>query len=74
MNRYVSTRELIRSLFDWADGNKSVGQCVDDTPTAEVIEIKAVEDAFEKIKLKAWKDGHVKLDDIAQIFREVIGT
>ena len=72
MNRYISTRELIRSLFDYADGKKSVGQCIDDTPTADVIETSRLETAFEKIKLKAWKDGTIKLEDISEILREVV--
>lgn len=72
MSRYVDTRELIRSLFDYADGKKSVGQCIDDTPTAEVIEREKIEDAFEKIKLRAWKDGTIKVDDIAEILREAV--
>lgn len=72
MSRYVDTRELIRSLFDYADGKKSVGQCIDDTPTAEVIEREKIEDAFEKIKLKAWKDGTIKIDDVTEILREVV--
>lgn len=72
MNRYISTRELIRSLFDYADGKKSVGQCIDDTPPADVIEREKLETAFEKIKLKAWKDGTIKLEDISEILREVV--
>jgi hypothetical protein len=72
MSRYVNTRELIRSLFDFADGKKSVGQCIDDTPTADVIEREKLEAAFEKIKLKAWKDGTITLGELSEIFREVV--
>lgn len=72
MSRYVNTRELIRSLFDYADGKKSVGQCIDDTPTAEVIEREKLEAAFEKIKLKAWKDGTITLEELSEIFRGVV--
>lgn len=72
MSRYVNTRELIFSLFDFADGKKSVGQCIDDTPTADVIERDKLEAAFEKIKLKAWKDGTVRLEDLNEILREAV--
>ena len=72
MSRYVNTRELIFSLFDFADGKKSVGQCIDDTPTADVIERDKLEAAFEKIKLKAWKDGTITLGELSEIFREVV--
>lgn len=72
MSRYVNTRELIYSLFDYAEGKKSVGQCIDDTPTADVIERDKLEAAFEKIKLKAWKDGTITLGELSEIFREVV--
>ena len=72
MSRYINTLELIHSLFDFAEGKKSVGQCIDDTPTADVIERKELEKAAEKIKLKAWKNGTVKLEDISEILREVM--
>lgn len=72
MSRYVNTRELIFSLFDFADGKKSVGQCIDDTPTADVIERDKLEAAFEKIKLNAWKDGTVRLEDLNEILREAV--
>ena len=72
MSRYVNTRELIRSLFDYADGKKSIGQCIDDTPTADVVEREKVEAAFDKIKLLSWKNGSVPLEDITEILREVV--
>lgn len=72
MSRYINTLDLIHSLFAYADGKKSVGQCIDETPTADVIERKVVEAAFERVKLKAWKDGTVKLEDVADILREVV--
>ena len=72
MSKYVNTSELIRSLFDYVEGKKSVGQCIDDTPPAEVIEKAKLEAAFEKIKLKAWKDGSIKLEEISEILSEVV--
>lgn len=72
MSRYVNTRELIFSLFDFVEGKKSIGQCIDDTPTADVIEREKLETAFEKIKLKAWKDGTVRLEDLNEILREAV--
>ena len=38
MSRYVNTIDLVYSLFAFADGKKSVGQCIDDTPSADVVE------------------------------------
>lgn len=72
MSRYVEVKELFRSLFDYADGKKSIGQCIDDTPTADVVEREKVEAAFEKIKLLSWKNGSVPLEDITEILREAV--
>ncbi len=36
MSRYIDADRAIESLFDYCIGKKTIGQCIDDTPTAEV--------------------------------------
>jgi len=35
MGRLIDTSDLVKSLFDYENGKKTLGQCVDDTPTAQ---------------------------------------
>ena len=35
MGRLIDTSDLIKSLFYYENGKKTLGQCVDDTPTAQ---------------------------------------
>ena len=76
MSRYVNTIDLVYSLFAFADGKKSVGQCIDDTPSADVVERQKISEALDKIALKAWKDGEqiVKLEDVTTILREAVNN
>ena len=36
MSRYIDADRAIESLFDYCNGKKTIGQCIDDTPTEEV--------------------------------------
>ena len=74
MSRYVNTMDLTRSLFDYVDGKKSILDCVDDTPSADVVPKKNIKAAIERIALKAWRDGEqiVKLEDVTTILREAV--
>ena len=35
MGRLIDTSDLVKSLFDYENGKKTLGQCIDDTPTAQ---------------------------------------
>lgn len=35
MGRLINTSDLVKSLFDYENGKKTLGQCIDDTPTAQ---------------------------------------
>ena len=36
MSRYIDADKVILSLLDYCRGKKTIGRCVDDTPTEEV--------------------------------------
>jgi len=36
MSRYINADRAIESLFDYCNGKKTIGQCIDDTPTEDV--------------------------------------
>ena len=36
MGEYFKKSDLVRSLFDYMDGKKTIGQCIDDCPTVDL--------------------------------------
>lgn len=36
MGEYFKKSDLVRSLFDYMDGKKSIGQCIDDCPVIDL--------------------------------------
>ena len=36
MGEYFKKSDLVRSLFDYMDGKKTIGQCIDDCPTIDL--------------------------------------
>lgn len=51
MSRYIEADRAIESLFDYCIGKKTIGQCIDDTPTADVY------GKWVSVKEKLPKDG-----------------
>lgn len=66
MSRYIDADRAIESLFDYCNGKKTIGQCIDDTPTEEVKPIVDGQwlytgDIFNEGKLVCSNCGH-KID------------
>ena len=50
MGRLIDTSDLVKSLFDYENGKKTLGQCIDDTPTAQPEDKCSECDAWNKYK------------------------
>lgn len=50
MGRLIDDGRVIESLFDYCNGKKTLGQCIDDTPTEEAIPKKVIENFVDTIK------------------------
>lgn len=52
-NMYCKKSDVIRSLFDYLEGKKTIGQCIDDVPAIDIddvvklLEEEKVEQAIE---------------------------
>ena len=51
MGRLVDDGRVIKSLFDYCNGKKTLGQCIDDTPTEEAIPKKVIKNFADTIKV-----------------------
>lgn len=50
MGRLIDDDRVIESLFDYCNGKKTLGQCIDDTPTEEAIPKKVIKNFADTIK------------------------
>lgn len=50
MGRLIDDDRVIESLFGYCNGKKTLGQCIDDTPTEEAIPKKVIENFADTIK------------------------
>lgn len=80
MSRYIDADRAIESLFDYCNGKKTIGQCIDDTPTEEVKPIIYYIEKLEKIKteikkLRYGSDTYKNaIDDVVEIIDSEITT
>lgn len=51
MGRLIDDDRVIESLFDYCNGKKTLGQCIDDTPTEEAIPKKVIKNFVDTIKI-----------------------
>ena len=50
--KIIRRAEVVKSLFDYVDGNKTIGQCIDDCQTLDgdelIAEIDSIKDVIDR--------------------------
>ena len=49
MARYIDEEKLIVNLMDYSKGKKTIGQCVTDTPTEDIVSIKEIINEIDEL-------------------------